>query len=53
MLDISEQEPSTTIAEFSKTLSSEVGKAERVRKHCSKIDTTSAEKEEMSVNKSP
>ena len=54
MSDISEQEPSNTIGELSKALSSEVGKAERVSKHCSKIDTTTtpAEKEERSVNKS-
>ena len=54
MSDISEQEPSNTIGELSKALSSEVGKAERVSKHCSKIDTTTtpAEKEEGSVNKS-
>ena len=49
MFDISEQEPSNTIGELSKTLSSEVGKAERV----SKIYATLAEKEERSVNKSP
>ena len=54
MSDISEQEPSNAIGELSKALSSEVGKAERVSKHCSKIDTTTtpAEKEEGSVNKS-
>ena len=55
MSDISEQEPSNTIGELSKALSSEVGKAERVSKHCSKIDTTTttpAETEERSVNKS-
>ena len=55
MSDISEQEPSNTIGELSKALSSEVGKAERVSKHCSKIDTTTttlAETEEKSVNKS-
>ena len=34
-------------------MSSEVGKAERVSKHYSKIDTTQAEKEERSINKSP
>ena len=35
-------------------MSSEVGKTERVSKHCGKIDITSpAEKEERSVNKSP
>ena len=54
MSDISEQEPSSTIGELSNALSSEFGKAERVSKHCSKIDTstTPAEKEERSVNKS-
>ena len=54
MSNISEQEPNNTIGELSKALSSEVGKAERVSKHCSKIDTTTtpAEKEERSVNKS-
>ena len=54
MSDISEQEPSNTIGELSKVLSSEVGKAERVSKHCSIIDsttTTLAETEERSVNK--
>ena len=54
MSDISGQEPSKMIGEFSKALSSEASKTERVCKHCSKIDTTSpAEKEERSVNKSP
>ena len=54
MSDISEQEPSKMIEEFSKALSSEESKTERVSKHCSKIDPTSpAEKEERSVNKSP
>ena len=54
MSDISEQEPSNTIGELSKALSCDVDKAERVSKHCSKIDTTPpAEKEESSVNKSP
>ena len=55
MSDISEQEPSNTIGELSKALCNEVGKAERVSKHCSKIDTTTttpAETEERSVNKS-
>ena len=55
MSDISEQEPSNTIGELSKALSSEVGKAERVSKHSSTIDTTTttlAETEERSVNKS-
>ena len=55
MSDISEQEPSNTIGKLSKSLSSEVGKAERVSKHCSIIDTTTAtlaETEERSVNKS-
>ena len=51
---ISEQEPSKMIGELSKALSSEVGKTERVSKHCSKIDTSSpAEKEDRSVNKCP
>ena len=54
MSDISDQEPSKMIEEFSKALSSEESKTERVSKHCSKIDPTSpAEKEERSVNKSP
>ena len=55
MSDISEQEPSNTIGELSKALSSQGSKAERVSsKHCTKIDTTPpAEKEERSVNKSP
>ena len=55
MSDISEQESSNTIGELSKALSSEVDKAERVSRHCSKIDTsttTPAETEERSVNKS-
>ena len=54
MSDISEQGPSNTIGELSKALSSEIGKTERVRKHCTKIDTTTtqAEKEERSVKKS-
>ena len=53
MFDINEQEPSKTIRELSKALSSKVDKAERVSKHCRKIDTTSpAEKEKRSVNKS-
>ena len=55
MSDISEQEPSNTKGELSKALSSEVGKAERVSKPCSTIDTTTttlAETEERSVNKS-
>ena len=55
MSDISEQEPSNTIGELSKTLSSEVGNAGRVGKHCSKIGITStapAETEERRVNKS-
>ena len=55
MSDICEQEPSNTIGELSKSLSSEVGKAEKVSKHCSKIDTTTttpAETAERSVNKS-
>ena len=55
MSDISEQEPSNTIGELRKALSSEVGKAERVSKHCSTIGpttTTLAETEERSVNKS-
>ena len=54
MSDISEQEPGNTIGELSKALSNEVGKAERVSKHCGKIDTatTPAEMEERSVNKS-
>ena len=51
MSDISEQEPSKLIGELSKALSSELGKAERVSKYCSKIDTTSpAGKEERSVS---
>ena len=42
------------IGELRKALSSEVGKTQRVSKHCSKIYPTSpAEKEERSVNKSP
>ena len=41
MSDISEQKPSKAIGEFSKKLSGEEGKAERVSKHCSKIVTTS------------
>ena len=53
MPDISEQELSNTIEQLSKALSSAVGKAERVSKHCSKIDTAPAEKEERSANKSP
>ena len=55
MSDIREQEPSNTIGELSKALSSEVGKAERVSKHFSAIDTTTttlAETEKRSVNKS-
>ena len=40
MSDISEQDPSNTIGEFNKALSSQVGKAERD----SKIDIMSAEK---------
>ena len=55
MSDIGEQEPSNTIGEFSKALSSEVGKAERISKHCNKIGTTTttpAETEERSVYKS-
>ena len=40
MFDISEKEPSKMLGELSKELSSEVGKTERVSKHCSKIDTT-------------
>ena len=55
MSDISEQELSNTIGELSKALSSEVGKVERVSKHCSKTDTTTTtpvETEETSVNKS-
>ena len=53
MFDINEQEPSETKRELSKALSSKVDKAERVSKHCRKIDTTSpAEKEKRSVNKS-
>ena len=55
MSDISEQEPNNPIGELSKASSSEVGKAERVSKHCSKIDTTTftpAVTEERSVNKS-
>ena len=53
MSDISEQEPSNTIGELSKALSSELGKAESVSKHCSQIDTTTtpSEKEERSINK--
>ena len=54
MSDISEQEPSKVIGELTEALSSVVGKTERVSKHCSKIGTTStAEKEERGVNKSP
>ena len=34
-------------------LSDKVDKAERVSKHCSKIDITPAEKVEKRVNKSP
>ena len=42
------------IGELTEALSSVVGKTERVSKHCSKIGTTStAEKEERGVNKSP
>ena len=55
MSDISEKESSNTMGELSKALSREVGKAERVSKHCSKIDTittTPAEMEERSINKS-
>ena len=55
MSDIIEQEPSNTIGELSKALSSEVGNAERVSKRCSTIDTTTttlAETEERSVSKS-
>ena len=54
MSDINDQESSDTIGKLSKALSSEVGKAEKVSEHCSKIDstTTPAEKEEKSVNKS-
>ena len=54
MSDISEQELSNTLGELSKTLSSVVGKAERVSKHCSKIDTTTTptDKKVRSVNKS-
>ena len=52
MSDISEEEPSKTIEVLSKTSCKEVGKAKRVSKHCSKIDTTSpAEKEDRSVSK--
>ena len=40
MSDISEKEPSKMLGELSKELSSEVGKTERVSKHCSKIDST-------------
>ena len=50
MSDISDQGPSKTIEELSKALSSEVGKAERVSKHCSKTDTTPAEKTGVSKN---
>ena len=54
MSDITEQEPSKTIEELSKALSSEVGRAERFSKCCSKTDTTSpAKKEVRNVNKSP
>ena len=54
MSDISEQEPSKVIGELTEALSSVVGKTEMVSKHCSKIGTTStAEKEERGVNKSP
>ena len=54
MSDISGQEPSNTIGELSKVLSTEVDKAEWFSKHCSKIDTTTtpAEKKEGSVNES-
>ena len=54
MSDVSEQEPSDTIGELRKALSSEVSKAERVSKHCSKIDTTTTQagKEEMNFSKS-
>ena len=48
MSNISEQEPSNTIGELKKVMSSEVGKAEGG----SKIGTTPAEKEERSVKKS-
>ena len=41
MSDYSKQEPNNTIWELSKELSSEVDKAERVSKHCSKIETIS------------
>ena len=53
MSDISEQEPSNTMGELSKALSSEVGMAERVSKHCSKTDTTTTtpvETEERGVS---
>ena len=54
MPDISGQEPSNIIEELSKVLSSEVDKAERFSKHCSKINTTTTptEKKEGSVNES-
>ena len=53
MSDISEKEPSNTTVELSKALSSKVSKAESDSKHCGKIDTTPAEKEERSIKKSP
>ena len=37
MSDITEQEPSKMIGELSEALSSELGKTQRVSKHCSKI----------------
>ena len=49
MPDISEQELINTITELSKLLSSKVGMAERVSKHRSRTDTTSAEKDKRSV----
>ena len=48
MSDISEQGPSNTIEDLKKALSSEVGKAERGSKICTK----SIEKEERCANKS-
>ena len=51
MSDISEQQPNNTIEELSKALFSETGKEKRVRKHCSKIGTTSAENRDKSPSR--
>ena len=50
MSDISEQEPNNTIEELSKALFSEIGKEKRVRKHCSKIGSKSAENKETNLS---